>query len=380
MRGLRRARYAARDGGAAPESGGNAQAYPAQARTSRVRWLLDIRAGVHRGARIPVQDGEPLLVGSGRDCDIVLSDTEVAPHHCLVACSGGRLSVRAVDAELGIGAHRLRPGQRWRAVVSGDALRIGGAEFRVRRAGGTGEARSETPLPAWMLRPGRRLGLGDRAALGVTLGGGVVAVTAAAILIASPLGSERADANAALGATPGGPSATAPGNAAPVSVSATATAEPARTGEHIAEDVAEVLRLSGIESEASFLGNGRVKVRGHLGPEDALKEIIHSRAMRDIQGLNRVVAVNFDAEPRQTPPAESAQRVIAVVDGKDPYLVTQGGSRYYTGARLPGGWLVDIEGDQVIVDDGQQIQVKTGKGLLLGKPDAEESSEPMQQP
>ena len=163
-------------------------------------------------------------------------------------------------------------------------------------------------------------------------------------------------------------------------MSATATAEPARTGEHIAEDVAEVLRLSGIESEASFLGNGRVKVRGHLGPEDALKEIIHSRAMRDIQGLNRVVAVNFDAEPRQTPPAESAQRVIAVVDGKDPYLVTQGGSRYYTGARLPGGWLVDIEGDQVIVDDGQQIQVKTGKGLLLGKPDAEESSEPMQQP
>jgi type III secretion protein D len=144
-----------------------------------------------------------------------------------------------------------------------------------------------------------------------------------------------------------------------------------RTGEAIADDVSEFLRLNGIEAVARYLGEGRVEVRGHLGAEEPLAQAIQSRAMRDIRGLRQVMAINLDGPTHADPTAAkrgggSAKRVVTVVAGSDPYLVTADGSRYYVGAQLPDGRrLAAVESNEILLQDGQQQERKPGVGTVL---------------
>lgn len=71
---------------------------------------LRILSGLHIGASRPLAEKEMILVGSGEDCDIVLSDPGVAPHHALIGLLGGTFSVRALDAPLRVGGQPLHPG------------------------------------------------------------------------------------------------------------------------------------------------------------------------------------------------------------------------------------------------------------------------------
>src|SRR5688572_138631 len=70
---------------------------------------LRILSGLHIGASRPLAEKEMILVGSGEDCDIVLSDPGVAPHHALIGLLGGTFSVRALDAPLRVGGQPLHP-------------------------------------------------------------------------------------------------------------------------------------------------------------------------------------------------------------------------------------------------------------------------------
>jgi type III secretion protein D len=132
----------------------------------------------------------------------------------------------------------------------------------------------------------------------------------------------------------------------------------ARPGPSIAQDVVEVLRLSGIASEGKYTSAGTVTVTGHLGDPHALEAIIQSRAMREIVGLKRVVVANLDhpgAAGAGTP--VDGTRVVSAIDGKDPYVVTADGSRYYAGASLPqGGKLVGVHAGEILVERNGQIE------------------------
>ena len=61
--------------------------------------LLKVLTGRHRGARLPLLPGR-YLVGSSDECDIILSDPEVAPKHLLMEV--GEEQVRLVPQEGGI--------------------------------------------------------------------------------------------------------------------------------------------------------------------------------------------------------------------------------------------------------------------------------------
>jgi type III secretion protein D len=116
-----------------------------------------------------------------------------------------------------------------------------------------------------------------------------------------------------------------------------------------------VLRLSGITCEARYNGDGTVTVRGHLGDSQALAAIVNSRAIREIVGLKRVMAVNLDQAGRSAQGPVDGTRIVSVVASADPYVVTADGSRYYVGASLPqGGRLAGVKEGEVLVErDGR---------------------------
>jgi hypothetical protein len=119
---------------------------------------------------------------------------------------------------------------------------------------------------------------------------------------------------------------------------AAAAVATSRSGASIAHDVAEVLRLSGITCEAQYNGDGTVTVKGHLGDPQALAAIVKSRAVREIVGLKRVMAINLDRGGSSMPGTTAdGTRIVSVVASADPYVVTADGSRYYVGAFFTAG-------------------------------------------
>jgi len=143
--------------------------------------------------------------------------------------------------------------------------------------------------------------------------------------------------------------------------------EAGRPGTEIARDVAEVLRLSGIASEATYNGSGTVTVRGRLGSQQALAKIIDSRAIHDIVGLKRVVALNLD-HPGELVTGMDGTRIVSAVSGDDPYVVTADGSRYYVGASLPqGGKLSGVQGTEVLITHDGRIERLQLSGARPGR-------------
>jgi type III secretion protein D len=110
-----------------------------------------------------------------------------------------------------------------------------------------------------------------------------------------------------------------------------------------------VLRLSGINCDAQYNGDGQVTVSGHLGDPQSLSSVVKSRAIREIVGLKRVVAVNLDHGGKAV--GLDGSRIVSVVASADPYVVTADGSRYYVGASLPqGGKLAGVKEGEVLVE------------------------------
>jgi hypothetical protein len=128
-----------------------------------------------------------------------------------------------------------------------------------------------------------------------------------------------------------------------------------RSGDDVAGDVREVLRLSHVDASARYLGDGRVQVHGHFGDERGLATAVGSRAMKEIDGLRQIVALNMDSMPLPGAAASGGGKIVALVPGSDPYVVTADGSRYYLGARMPQGGRL-----QAVDDDAIEIRTDSG--------------------
>ncbi|HEY2464507.1 MAG TPA: FHA domain-containing protein [Steroidobacteraceae bacterium] len=309
---------------------------------------LRILKGVHSGALTPLAPSGMLLIGAGDDCDVILCDSGVATHHCILSKLDTKLFLRAVDAALMLGETRLEPG-RSLCVAAGTPVEVGSAAFELAvgpLAGATGVRPGETLSRAAALqRHAKRLFRQFRWGIIATLS---IAAAVAGALHPSPLDEHP-------------PAAPVPESAATTTPATPATVP--RPDAAIAGDVEEVLRLSGIASEARYEGDGAVSVRGHLGNPQMLSEIIQSRAMHEIVGLKRVLAFNLDesgqadAKPTANPASAADMRIISAISSADSYVVTADGSRYYVGAELPqGGRLTGVQEGEVLVERNGQIE------------------------
>lgn len=300
---------------------------------------LRVLKGLHAGALTPLNSATVLMVGSADDCDVILADPGVQSHHCLLSIQDGKLAVRAIDGAVKLGSQEHAPGSAVSLELEA-AVILGEAEFHVtanpeapkKDGSETGRTKAETGFVKKQLRGrwGWASGISGRLwAAGAAAAGAAVVGSLAVVL--------------ALASHPRTTWVVAP---APVQ-----QASPVDAQERILHDVTEVLRLQGIAGEPAYTGDGTVTITGHLGDPRLLEQVIRSRAMQEIDGLKHIVAVNADHPGATTGTSADHFRIVSAISGKDPFVVTADGSRYYAGATLPqGGKLAGVEGDDILIE------------------------------
>lgn len=328
--------------------------------------VLRILSGLHVGASRGLAEKEMILVGSGDDCDIVLSDHGVAPHHALVGLMGGAISIRALDAPLRIGGQPLHPGDPVQ-LSSLQRIELGQAAIAV---GDADDGAWSGLLPAHDgMRPGpspspymRHL---PTVAAFAVLSLMSVAILAA-VLPARDAAPQPTDSLSRLipefGIVDG--RATVDANGIAVlrgTVKDAATRDriqqrlrsenvsaslDLRTGEDIASDVHEVLRTQGFATRTRYLGAGDVEVSGNFNDGGALEKAVKSRAMTEVAGVRRVVPRNYEpidpqgaakTEARAAEKKKAEVVIVSVVRGKDPHVLGSDGTEFAIGAKLPDG-------------------------------------------
>jgi pSer/pThr/pTyr-binding forkhead associated (FHA) protein len=297
---------------------------------------LKVTAGVHKGAVIRLDTADMLVIGASDDCDVILADAGVSRHHCVLKRQADKFFLRAIEGALSVNGHEQDPGATI-FVPARVPVVIGNATFEIIATALPVDAPSDVNAneqSTTKVPPSRSLvsQMLRRPSLSVTV--------AVAVVIASVF---------AVRASLGISAQSAPGAAGQETAAAAVLS---RSGASIAHDVAEVLRLSGITCEAQYNGDGAVTVSGHLGDPRALEAIVKSRAVREIVGLKRVLAINLD-HPGGSMHGTTVDgtRIVSVVASADPYVVTADGSRYYVGASLPqGGRLAGVKEGEVLVE------------------------------
>src|SRR5690606_13859188 len=69
-----------------------------------------ILAGLHAGARRDGIGAGMLVIGAADDCDMILADNGVAPHHAILGITPTGWSVRALDGAVSVASRGIPPG------------------------------------------------------------------------------------------------------------------------------------------------------------------------------------------------------------------------------------------------------------------------------
>lgn len=109
--------------------------------------MLSICSGLHLGAQVELKDGEILLLGAADDADIRLLDSGVEPHHLQLQANRHRLQIKALAGGVCLDGRSLPEGKS-RTVKSGARLTLASVEleYRATRADGSRITAREWPL------------------------------------------------------------------------------------------------------------------------------------------------------------------------------------------------------------------------------------------
>jgi type III secretion protein D len=134
------------------------------------------------------------------------------------------------------------------------------------------------------------------------------------------------------------------------------------TGEQLARQVGDVLRLNGVTAQVRHLGRGVVEA-SFDDPGATRRGQLETAVRRDVPGLSElVVQMRPAADTAARAPAtavDAGKRVVNVVYGPRGYVVTADGARYFEGAFLPSGHrIVRIAADEVHLErDGKTTRL-----------------------
>jgi type III secretion system YscD/HrpQ family protein len=143
------------------------------------------------------------------------------------------------------------------------------------------------------------------------------------------------------------------------------------TGEDLSTSVQDVMRMHGIIVGTVYEGDGVVKVEGLKDSGQKFQSAVRA-SLENINGLKRIAVGETDFQASQKLPNQTAEpakqdnsfitgspndpkRVTALVAGEAPFVLTADGARYFEGALLPlGHKLLEIREKEIVVErDGQ---------------------------
>lgn len=288
-----------------------------------------ICAGVHAGASLSI-DQPHWQVGSGDDCDVILSDAAVAPRHfgirmgkhsaVTIEATGGAIMVNDVPVPHGSGYDGRLPVR----IHVGDAIIA---------------LEIDTPVGSLAARRARFTGWFNRHA--AVAGGSVVVLC----LVLYPFfGMSEADASA------------------PATVAAQPQ-EPVRTAEAAATQSESPEQALHARLQNAGLGDLKIDAQGSYLQVSGEVDV---RGMEQWRGVQRW----FDETYGRTHLLHGAVRLREVLSpprvrfqaiwtGDNPYVVGERGQRLYPGAAVAGGWVLKgIEPEGVILArDGQEFSL-----------------------
>ncbi|MBL4868504.1 MAG: FHA domain-containing protein, partial [Pseudomonadales bacterium] len=85
---------------------------------------LMVVTGQHSKASLSLKDRDLIYIGSNLNCDVVLTDSGVAPTHFLISRIGGALCLRAIDADLTVNGEPV-PISHSRYITVNDQIELG---------------------------------------------------------------------------------------------------------------------------------------------------------------------------------------------------------------------------------------------------------------
>ncbi|CBL45612.1 Type III secretory pathway protein [gamma proteobacterium HdN1] len=296
--------------------------------------ILEFTGGVHSSAVQEIKKGRSFLLGTAEDCDLVVLDSGVKPHHCRFVVGSASFELQAVDGPLVWCGEDVLAGGRRSGLTKG-VLQVGEASICVYGLDHERVPEKNIRRPfLWLV---------------TTLLASSAAAYGMAVSWNSTVSYDSLVKNDEV--------------VFDARISRGAQEKNGKGSEKWLESsVREVMRLSGFSVQTKSVRNGVVEVSGYFSDEEAVARAVMSRAMRDLAGLKKIRVVN--RSPQKKPEhvdygiddGVSTSKNVQVIYGSDPYLVSGDGSLYYPGAKLPGGT------ELVSILDKKVVFVKTRDG------------------
>jgi hypothetical protein len=297
-------------------------------RTASSELQLEVVGGLHSGVRLSLADGD-YSIGSKPGADIVLRDDGVASQHVIICIDGNDIRAEAIGGTLRVGDEEIDFGHGCRLRLP-TVLTIGSASLRLtspRHAHGGADA---IPFLSKLAdRPAVTVSL-----LGVALAGTIVWQGLQAT------SADKPDPDIAMVSKAG---------ALPAPVVA---AGPETSGDDAARDLKDRLRTAGIETIAISAEGGHLTATGRLPESRASDWTSIQRWFDNTYSPRMSLSANVANDPASAKPAV---RLQAIWSGERPHIIAENGSRYYEGAILDNGWVLQQIGeDRVTLKKGEE--------------------------
>ncbi len=290
---------------------------------------LEVVGGVHSGVRLSLEDGD-YSIGSKSEADIVLRDEGVAAQHVIICVDGREVRAEAVGGDLRIGDQDIEAGHGYRLRLPAELI-IGNASIKLSRDGDKGGLFDRFPIAEKIAaRP---------VAAALSAVGCVLAVIAASYALQGP-GNDETRSEFAM---------TNDSGAVPTSVREAAAPADAGTATHELESKLETAGLSNIIVAAD---GTRITASGSVAQSQASAWTTIQRWFDRTYAPALMLSANVHVSSASAQPAIHLQ---AIWYGDHPYIIADNGTRYYEGAVLEGGWILQsIDNERVLLKKDEE--------------------------
>ncbi len=379
---------------------------PSQHPGSEPRVQMDLRvfSGMHSGAEVRLPERGILMIGQADDCDLIISDAGIAPHHCVLTVVGDQVMLRTLEGHVDIEGsdwgRRNAVLEHFAIVCLGDVKLAVGPHWSERwqqLVDGVPADETDVPLAKRRQRVLLLAGLLLVLAAGVLFGGWALmhhrapSSASADTHLAQARDIIKSMALSDVAASRDDDGSVVMRGVVDTSKQLTALQQRladaglaielhVRDTAEVGATVRKIFRQHHHDVRTHVAQNNRdVKVSGHFGGGDLTgikRDVYASSEMQqldsDMQGKLRLGLVDLDAHAKAPPKPEPGKRITQLIVRKDmAYVITRDGSRYYPGSKLPQGGVFMTaypDGTIVLKRDGHYMQLTHDTQFRIAEP------------